>query len=284
MNKFFIISLLLTVALAAQAKTNAQCNKDFPKCPQCNSVANQAKKSCTSKTTITCQAIRDCYSDVKKADAKKAKNAQKVMTTKYGQFCPTDKSKCVDMSANCQMWATGKQCTQNPDWMLPNCANSCCPLCTGQNTLLNTGTCPPKTRKDLCVKNVHSSCHTWFKNKECTKNPKWMRTNCMQSCCPFCRFDADKCPTVKQLCKNKYSSKPKGTGNKQCIQWAKNGECNSNRKWMMSNCAKQCCPICAPVAPAQAQLQPRQVVYQSYQQPRQVVYGGYSAGLPYQGR
>merc|ERR1712216_801472 len=140
----------------------------------------------------------DCYKMVEKNIKAAEKKARKEMEKKYAAYCPTDRARCFDTQNFCRTWAAAKpsQCTENPDWMLPNCANSCCPLCTGVNTL-KSGSCPTEKRGDLCVKNTHSSCHAWAKKGECTKNAKWMRSNCMQSCCEPCKQDANKCPTVK---------------------------------------------------------------------------------------
>lgn len=306
MNKLFIISLLLAVAFAAAAKkvkTNQDCEKaSVPACGKC-AFGKQTSKACiaaetTGKNALTCTIQVLCFADVKKAADKAAKKARKKLAALYSASCPTDKAQCRDTSQNCRTWASKKpsDCTANPDWMLPNCAMSCCPLCTGQNTL-QFGSCPPKKRKDLCVRNMHKSCHVWAtKKNECTKNTKWMKTNCMQSCCDTCKKDVNKCPTVKQKCMNKYASNPVDSKKAaQCTAWKKNGECRTNMKWMMSNCAKECCPICAPKAPAQAQVvqqAPRTVVSGVYsnfrpqgvqQVVQQGVYGGYSNGIPYVG-
>jgi len=292
MNKFFIISLLLAVALAATApKTDAKCfaalGATCKVCKVAKKDSAKCKKAVKKATNILCIGLHDCYEDVKKAAAKKVKQAQRKLSQTYSKLCPTDKSQCVDKSPNCPAWAANSpsDCRSNPDWMLPNCARSCCPLCTPGQNRLNPGVCPPKKREDLCVQNADASCHAWAKNKECAKNPKFMKVSCMQSCCNTCKFDTNKCPTVRAACVNKYAKPNKAKGNKSCIAWAQNGECTSNPTWMNSNCAKQCCSVCRAAPPGQAQaqlLQPRQPVYQ---QPRQVVYGGYStAGLPYYGR
>lgn len=260
---------------------------------------------------LECVALQQCYA---KIEEDKAKQASEKMAAKYGKYCPTDKAKCADKDGYCPTWANAKpsQCTENPEWMLQNCANSCCPICTGKNTLA-AGSCPLKDREDLCVKNTHSSCNDWAiktPRSECDVNPTWMKVNCMQSCCDTCKKAKDGCPTVKVTCKNDYALPDATAGSAKCGTWAKAGECTSNPVWMKKNCAKECCPICVPVAPARATVAQPRVVYQQpfqqliqqqpvriqqpvYQQPvqrfqqpvyqQQQLFGGYQTGLPYRG-
>lgn len=308
MNKFFILCVLAAVASAAAPKTYADCEKQFidkakpTKADGCKGCRHAKKDSaaCKKQTNdlditklaraVNCGAVLQCYKDIDDAAKKAEKKAQKDMEAKFAKFCPTEKAKCVNKDNNCAAWAAKNpsECTKNPDWMLANCQMSCCPVCTGVNTL-KTGTCPSKKRADLCVKNTHSSCHAWATQKvsECTKNAKWMKTNCMQSCCAPCKFDANKCPTVKETCENKYKKPNKKKGNEACVNWAKNGECKANANWMNSNCAKECCAICAAKQPAAQQPQAVRYVQQPvYNQPFAPVprFGGYSNVLPYAGR
>lgn len=307
----FVIFATLIVAFAAteledatRATCKADSNAEAIKCPAC--VGKETSSECTKAAaddanlmlSLSCSVLVECYKQAAKNVARKA--AEK-MNEKYAKLCPSDKAKCVDKDSYCPTWAKGKpsQCTENPDWMLLNCQNSCCPICTGKNTLA-IGTCPKKDREDLCVKNTNDSCHAWATQtpeSECDKNPDWMKVNCMQSCCDTCKKDKDGCPTVKKTCKNSYAATE---GNKKCEDWAKAGECRVNPVWMKKNCAKECCPICQPVAPAKGvtqtittpvrlaqQLPRQQVVYaQQYQLPQpirqSVAFGGYNTGIPQQ--
>jgi len=294
MMKFIVFAALIAVTMGADPKTNAECEATVGKevgvpakdvCAVCrgskaSSTACAAAKKDTSDlakitTSIQCTAMTECYQTIAEA---KAAAATKAAEEKYGKYCPTDKAKCADKDSYCPTWAKQKpsECTANPDWMLQNCQASCCPICTGKNTL-KLDECPGKDRADLCVKNTHSSCHSWATatpKSECDANAKWMRPNCMQSCCDVCKKDADKCPTVKQTCQNDYAVPTAKEGSDKCEKWAKSGECTKNPKWMKSNCAKECCSICQPVAPKRATVARQQVIRQPYQttfQPRQVV-------------
>lgn len=335
MMKFLLVAIFVAVVSAQNCEdggplSKADCNaciaadagltKDTV-CEVCRNSASTSK-ACEDSADVVCNSLAQCYKDAEKNKA--AKDAAD-MAAKYGKYCPTDKAKCSDKDSYCPTWAKAKptQCTENPDWMLQNCQNSCCPICTGENTL-SIGTCPEADREDLCVKNTHKSCHDWATTNpsECDENPKWMKPNCMQSCCDVCKKDKDGCPTVKDTCKNDYATPDAKEGSAKCEEWAKAGECTANPVWMKKNCGKECCTICKPVAPAKAAAttvvrqpvvyqqpvyqqpvyqqprqviqqvaQPRQVIQQVAQvaQPRQVVqqaaplFGGYQAGLPYFG-
>jgi len=310
MMKLLLVTIFVAVVSAApncdaggplsKSDCNSCISDDFADvtkdtiCEVCRGSASSSK-ACADDTTFQCVSLTECY---KEAETNKANKDAADMAAKYGKYCPTDKAKCADKDSYCPTWAKQKpsQCTENPDWMLQNCQNSCCPICTGENTL-QIGTCPEADREDLCVKNTHSSCNDWAtaNPSECDENPKWMKPNCMQSCCDVCKKDKDGCPTVKDTCKNDYATPTAKEGSEKCEEWAKAGECTANPVWMKKNCSKECCTICQPVAPAKATVL-RQPVYQQpvYQQPRQVFqqpayqqaaprFGGYQAGLPYFG-
>lgn len=278
MNKIFILVFLVALAWA---DTYEKCEKDDKKkCPACK-VSKKDSKACKADKTLACAALKKCYKDVDKAEEK----AADAMLQKYSKYCPASRANCRDQAGlSCPAWArqSPSQCTENPDWMLPNCAASCCPVCTGMNTL-KIGTCPKKDRIDMCVPNAHASCHAWATqaSKECKKNPKWMHVNCMQSCCDTCKHDAAGCPTVKENCKNTYNKPSAKKGQESCVNWARNGECRANPDWMNKNCAKECCPICIALQPAQFPQAPVAPVLRAA--PVAPVFGGYSAGIPYFG-
>lgn len=184
--------------------------------------------------------------------------AKSPLDAKYARFCPTDRAKCADKDFSCPTWAAAKpsECTANPDWMLPNCAKSCCPICT-EKPKPKPVTCP--TDAKLCKKNAHTSCHAWANQKDkpqCTANPNWMIPNCQQSCCDVCKTDSAGCPTVRDTCANSYAVPDAEAGDKKCVDWAKAGECKTNAVWMSKHCSKSCCPVCAPKPPATARAAP----------------------------
>lgn len=227
--------------------TQIQCNQ-FKDCKSCQALQAEKKKQLIAdgKTDKEAQAkVDEDQAALKKMSEDSAKTLQ---------FCPTDKAKCVDSDASwCPVWEKDKQCYANPDWMLVNCAKSCCPVCTGKNNLGLTQ-CPGDDRKDLCAKNNDKSCAAWQKAGECPKNAKYMIPNCMTSCCKSCWFDKDGCPNEKSRCATLLGAtgtdKEKKDGIAKCDAWAKLGECTVNPKYMLKNCAKQCCPVCASAAPA----------------------------------
>lgn len=285
MNKFFILCLVAValVSAAKKPKTYADCDKLVKTCKNCGEGTVDSKKckadlaSKDLKKAADCAIKVACVNAVEKHIAAKEKKEWQALEKKYTALCPTNRAQCRDLSPACPQWAlrNPSECTRNPDFMLANCAMSCCPACTGRNTLrITAGICPK--RSDLCTVNAHSSCHAWAKKKECTKNKKWMRTYCMQSCCKKCQKDEFKCPTVKESCEDKHKKPNKKKGNAACVAWAMNGECQTNPKWMASNCAKECCPICRAVQPIPFN-QPVAVAPQR-------VFGGYgSVGIPYMG-
>jgi hypothetical protein len=286
MNKLFILCILAVAVMAAKPKTFADCEKLRPKCKQCQKyeTSNKACKKAVkaAKSKAACTAKVTCIKTVEKLKKKKDKKALKKLEDRYGKYCPTTRAQCGDRSPNCPTWANRNpsECTNNPTFMLANCAASCCPICTGRNTLQVTpGLCP--SRPDLCSPNTHPSCHEWAtgKNKECNKNRQWMRTYCMQSCCKNCKVDGNNCPVDRNNCKNSYKKPNKKKGQEACRAWAQNGECQSNFKWMNKNCARECCPICNAFEPAFGLPLPQpQPLFVGQQ------FGGYGAGLPYAGR
>jgi len=167
-----------------------------------------------------------------------------ILATVAVATCPTDKKDCKDSSASCSGWATAKECTTNPDWMLTNCAKSCCGICTDDNVQGLT-TCPTEKNKGQCVADTNDSCPGWAEfdakglNNQCLDNPDWMTPNCMQSCCTTCQIGADKCPTIRKLCKNKVKGKVCTTASyeaakKKCTQCDKDdftkNPCKKNSK------------------------------------------------------
>jgi len=287
MNKLFVLATLLVVASA----TVAECIKESAgACSECEKrdtavckdtlKAGDLSKVAELEKSISCAALVSCYDKI--VDDAKAAEEKKV-TDAAATHCPTNKTQCADKVQWCPTWANSGQCAKNPNYMFPNCANSCCDICTGKDLELKAGECPTLEEDEKvgkqCVTNKRSECDSWAQRNvsECTENPTWMRANCMQSCCDSCKFTANGCPATKMSCKNEYGNDDK------CSKWAKAGECTSNTKWMTSNCAKACCPVCQAVQPVttttlpvytQPRVQYAQPVRQAvqYQQPvRQAV-------------
>lgn len=304
MNKIFIL-LGVAVAVAADCYTDfgAGCAGDSGDCDGDKDAAVTAKEfaaakcvafvKASAKAPNFCTGLQGCLDD----------EAQAAVEAKYKAFCPTDKAKCADKDSFCPTWAatSPSECTKNPDWMLANCGKSCCPICTGKNTL-KAGDCPSADRADLCVPNSNDpkhDCDAWAElpSDECNvANPKWMRPNCMQSCCPACTKDSQGCPTTKAGCFNDHaalfvkgakvptlrSDADQKANDKACADWAKAGECTKNAKWMLDNCQKECCSLCVPKAPVKAPA-PAPATYNpypAYGYNNNFAYGGFGGGLP----
>jgi hypothetical protein len=162
--------------------------------------------------------------------------------------CPTDKAKCRTADSYCATWTKDNQCTTNPEWMIPNCSGTCCPLCNGEADKVAEATCPTDKQTASCKTDSRTSCAKWAENGECTKNAKWMVPNCMASCCDTCTRASDGCPVVKKLCSDDYEVTAEDQG--KCAAWAAKGECTKNPRFMNKNCSKSCCSLCQPKAPA----------------------------------
>lgn len=276
-------------------------------CAKCVTSAKSSSKDCKAAMALKtpdpgCFQYVECLKKEEKAaeDKKKEddkKKANKAKKEKALKECPQKKDDCKkNNNGNCPTWFKAGECIENFEWMVPNCQSSCCPICSGENTL-EDGQCPSKKRKDLCIANSKDEAHTceeWatqdiatgdavkFDNKksECTVNKDWMVPNCMQSCCETCFYDGDMCPTAKSRCTNTYD-KDLADDNKKCEGWAKAGECDANSEWMHENCSKECCDICKPKAPAAKAAEPAALIVDippvQYYTPQAINYGTYNS-------
>lgn len=270
--------------------------------------------------TQNCHPNLPCLAKYQRAQLA-AKNAER--TALFAQ-CPTDKSGCKNSyetsstysgsSSDCALWASQGECTGNPQWMVPNCAKSCCPICQEQDSL-EVGQCPSETQTHLCTRNVNTqSCEKWATTggpeakavdpfcststhgidgaSQCWMNRGWMVSNCMQSCCPHCNREENGCPATNAGCaKNAYGASEhdhnpvsEEEGQSKCYHWAQAGECSKNPKWMNRWCSKECCPLCSASAPASAPVAVApQVYYAPIQAPIRVpiqYYGNYAQANP----
>lgn len=268
--KFFLLAIVFILGAV-----NAQGDPDRPKARdfQADPVVTNDKAGADDKAAA---AVDEVSAAMKEA---------------YAKHCPTDATKCTDTDSSCGTWAALKpsECTTNPDWMLPNCAKSCCPICTKKPeapkpVAPKVPTCPTKAAD--CKKNTRKSCHGWATQKDkpqCTANAGWMIPNCMESCCEVCKTDAKTgCPTVRETCANSYAVPDADAGDKKCIDWAKAGECKTNQVWMQKNCSKSCCPICEAKPPARATAVPIPAVNWGWNTGLNTGYtnfGGYNTGV-----
>jgi len=231
--------------------------------------AAAAAAAAAAKEAADAKAAADKDAADAAAKAAAAKAAADAAAAEALSGCPATKTDaCVDKDTACAAWAAAGECLSNPEWMVPNCASSCCPKCSDK---LQSGECPTADRHDLCVANKNDSCEGWASKdlandnaavthdsaeSQCSVNNKWMVLNCMSSCCDTCFFDKDSCPTMKSRCTNTWEAAG------ECKTWAAAGECTGkNSKWMHANCANECCTVCQPKPPARAATVAPRVVY-----------------------
>jgi hypothetical protein len=72
---------------------------------------------------------------------------------------------CEDSHGSCAAWASWGECDANPNYMLPNCKDSC-------NNCGAWSDC----------EDSHGSCAVWASWGECNANPNYMLPNCKYSC------------------------------------------------------------------------------------------------------
>jgi len=199
-----------------------------------------ADKAAADKAAADKKAAEEKAAADKKAAEEKAAADKKAAALKG---CPTDKAKCTNANGYCATWAKDNQCVANSEWMIPNCAGSCCPLCNGEADAAAAKVCPTADKSASCKADSRTSCAGWAAKGECEKNAKWMIPNCQASCCPTCNRAANGCPAIKTLCTDDHDAD-------KCAAWAEKGECTKNPKFMNKNCSKSCCSLCAPKPPA----------------------------------
>ncbi|RCN28638.1 shTK domain protein, partial [Ancylostoma caninum] len=108
--------------------------------------------------------------------------------------CGTGRERnCCDKHPSCASWARRGECSKNPKWMLPNCQLSCHNCETdSEERSMDEAQCGTGRESNCCDK--HPSCASWARRGECSKNPKWMLSNCQLSC-HNCETDNEERPT-----------------------------------------------------------------------------------------
>lgn len=244
-----------------------------------------AAKAAADKAAADKAAADKKAAEEKAAADKKAAEEKAAADAKAAALagCPTDKAKCTNANGYCATWAKDNQCVANSEWMIPNCAGSCCPLCNGEADAAAALVCPAADKSASCKTDSRTSCAKWAEKGECEKNAKWMIPNCQASCCDTCNRAANGCPAVKKLCSDDYDAA-------KCAAWAEKGECTKNPKFMNKNCSKSCCSLCAAKPPATATAPVASTpIYNSYNNfgyNSYNPYGSYATGaatLPYSG-
>ncbi|XP_035669739.1 uncharacterized protein LOC118411530 [Branchiostoma floridae] len=154
-------------------------------------------------------------------------------------------SDCSDSSEHCPYWASIGECENNAGFMSSNCPLSCdaCPQAKSTTTqpLPLSSTAAP-AGSDCSDLSEH--CPYWASIGECESNARWMSSNCPLSC--------DACPQAKSTTTQSLplssTATPAGSDcsdlSEHCPYWASIGECDSNTRWMESNCPLSCdaCP------------------------------------------
>merc|ERR1712043_17009 len=78
----------------------------------------------------------------------------------------------------------------------------------------------------------NSQCAAWAGMGECSRNPKYMLSNCQRSC-NACSSSSSNTPESTSLnCRDNNAQ--------QCPLWASGGECSRNPAYMNVNCKRSC--------------------------------------------
>ncbi|RCN50927.1 shTK domain protein [Ancylostoma caninum] len=165
----------------------------------------------------------------------------RIESTQLISECGTGReSNCCDKHPSCASWASRGECSNNPEYMLPNCQLSCHSCETDNNETSDESSdtlkCGTGSQSNCCDKHPH--CESWASEGQCNSNPSWMLPNCQFSC-QDCENEPDEPFVDPELC---------GTGEKSdccdfhasCPHWASVGECTRNRNYMHMNCMLSC--------------------------------------------
>jgi len=86
---------------------------------------------------------------------------------------------------------------------------------------------------------LNSQCSAWAAMGECVDNPVFMMENCAKSCCgmefPCVKSHPPASADTDKRCKDTQ---------KQCKEWANEGECVENPLFMAEECPQSCCGHC----------------------------------------
>ncbi|EYC00657.1 hypothetical protein Y032_0114g459 [Ancylostoma ceylanicum] len=135
---------------------------------------------------------------------------------------------CCDRNETCAYWASIGECTNNADWMLPNCQLSC-RSCGSNSGYLK---CGKGAERNCCDRN--ETCAYWASIGECTNNAEWMLPNCQLSC-RSCGSNSEVTTREYLKCEGNCCDR-----NETCAYWASIGECRNNADWMLPNCQLSC--------------------------------------------
>jgi prolyl 4-hydroxylase len=171
------------------------------------------------------------------------------------QECATDGTTC-DKHSRCPVWKEEGECMRNAKYMKEHCPVSCRDIHQEAVTI-------------DCI-DLHERCPVWAGLGECKKNPIDMNRYCSKSC-KQCEDDNDGKTNEKEKRGDPDNNSKTADddddpqcqdGDKNCPYWAKNGECQTNKIWMTTNCPKSCqtCEEIKPKSPRRAsQMKPAEV-------------------------
>ncbi|XP_070185651.1 zinc metalloproteinase nas-13-like isoform X2 [Littorina saxatilis] len=127
---------------------------------------------------------------------------------------------CIDENSQCQVWADGNQCDENPAFMNKYCRKAC-------------GICGNGQKPVQDCKDANSQCEQWAKEwNECEKNPTYMKSYCKKSC-GICGGSSNNPVPTQPPCRDVNSN---------CPSWSSFGYCRNptNAAFMAANCKKSC--------------------------------------------
>lgn len=118
---------------------------------------------------------------------------------------------CVDVEARCEHWASVGECENNPKYMLVNCCKAC----------------KDDSEVDIAVQSGGKE------DQVCANGDAFCEAAAV-------RADIPKGANVEGAARVVYKGNCKDRHSDQCVNWARNGECDRNPGWMIVNCPRSC--------------------------------------------
>ena len=149
----------------------------------------------------------------------------------------------ADIGQFCDDWSANGECTNNPGYMLQNCATSCASLgMSGYATMAENRVMESNLEGNNPIADIGQYCRDWATNGECDNNPGYMLQNCATSCAGvgatgYATMDENR------AMESNLDGNPIADIGQYCGDWANNGECDNNPGYMLQNCATSCARV-----------------------------------------
>jgi hypothetical protein len=142
----------------------------------------------------------------------------------FAQDCTADG--LCDTHERCPVWKNEGECVRNRSYMDEHCPAQC----IGNNVVLTKNECD----------DLHERCSVWAAAGECVANPDDMEKYCKKACNLCDTIPQKENAAVKQSTENQAVACNDEEDAEKCAFWAKHGECESNKGFMLARCAKSC--------------------------------------------